>query len=1469
MADDFSPQIAALTAGVPIALLPVRIEARYVNNANELRIRVYPDQIHADAHERELTAAERDAGIVYWRAIFTTPDPKKRKTSPWVTLCRKIGAPRAAWVARALTPTNLAQLGTTKTPTFPTVGLKTAEWSKAARAALLPKRWLVAGYSMPVGWWDAPTNIRFNELFRKWSNEVSSSLDLTIAPDLSATSIPDGSLPLQPSARWLVDFDEAERVGMGVRITSADYHSGITPKDGIAQLYVLGVDWTTPPDDAAALVRDTMSAHVYTDGLSAIVPGTPTNVTAAATAGAAPANDMLVAALDPEQRPSAAQVAGGGADRLWRDLGFPLTPNDLLTAFPAANGNDQLITTHLVNALWEGTLGTFAIDQLRPVMTDALVNDVRDHARRYLQPGGHYPALRIGRQPYGILPIVAGRASVPNDTTFGKMVRWLRQAEGEWKGVGDRVPRMGRTADIGTELTKLLQRLPVSSTVRYRSLILNGTETPALTPFRNAQDAVKSMALSYLSLASQTMPFTSRFLHPATTRVGIPIVDPAASTPGARLSANYLQAIVDTARTGGTIDAIKARQSGAGNLLEALVAGSVARELHRADMRVINNYLLAANRISALPPIGVLNVQPFGFGSVWMPQPVVGTGVSLINHAQVSRVVIPSVTGMQTVRQYVTSKLAPSATVPDDFHVIDDVLRSIEWLGAQPADQLDRCFRGLLDAFSYRIDAWVTSIAARQLAEARVAHPTGVYIGAFGWLDGIKPAATSSSQGYVHAPSLAQAMTAAVLRSGHMAHSDAEHDAFDVNLTSERVDSALHLLDGVAQGQPLAALLGYRFERALRSHSLLLAKYILPFRRLVPLRAPDSASTAPATPSENVSARDVVDGVALLERWSTDRDGMFNALVPAPAADDRQVLSAVLDGLADAYDAVADVMVAESVHQTVLGNGERAGAVLAALDRQETPPSMDFVRTRRTGKSFTHRLLVLLGDETLPAPWSGIALDVRARAEPRLNAWIARLIGDPARVVIAASVTGATETSVTTTLAELAMSPLSLVMASDAPGKSEPSELEERLVARIASKLSAGTPETTIELLDAPPPGSDANVVGLGALRALLRWIFALVTTKRAATANDLALPQDAGDDNLDPNEIAARADALSSAFRAASTTLDSFIGTSPNAAPAAIRDALWAAAALGVRSAVPDVAAAGSPEETDGELLGQATRVRDTMLGSLAAEAALVTAFGTGKGKSVREVCDLHVARMRTLLGPHFPVLPRFTARNGSALTSSNADRATLLGGDELAPIAWVQRMALVRPGVDSLSRVLLGAEMLHGDMPPGGVFVVQLPRVAGESWLALPFGATAPDAEMSIVAASSGAVNFAKPLAGLVCDAWPEVVPSREENTAISFHYDTPGARAPQAVLLAAPPFPANTPWSVNALLESLMEARYVAQLRAVNPADFLWVNSIFPPIWMPASPNSNAAPTQLAGSAPASAASTPTAVPVLGKA
>jgi hypothetical protein len=1461
MAEDFEARVSTLAGGVPIALLPVRLEARFFPAVPELRVRIFPDQIHVDAHEPELTSSERDAGMSYWRQRFAapTPAPATRPTTPWASLCAAVGPARAAWVARAVTPTNLTALGQPVAPVFAPTQLRPSSWSRAARAVALPERWVVIGKRGG------------REVCRTWTNTVSGTLDVTTTPDLGATPVADDALALQASARWLVDFEEAEHAGMAVRISPSAITDGQPLSLGFDRLFAFGVDWTLTPEQAADSLRQLFSSHVYTDGLSVITPGTPTNVTATARPGAPPSDAALAAALDPEHHLPASSLRGTGAERLWRGLGITTAPDDPLTAIPGAATHEQDVASQLANALWEATLGSFLTDFLTPVFPDSRTAQVRDHVRRWLFPAGPFPALRIARQPYGVLPVIAPQRFTPaaQELLEPGLIAVLTKLRVFWEQALSRVPHLGRSTNLDADVTALLQTTPLASSFRLRPVLgpLAVNATTGWQSLAQNQAVLTGILGAYLSLPG--MPDIAGFAaHPTGQRLVVPLVDPQPLVAGARLSKNYLREIADLARTSGSFDAMKTRETTATTVLEALAVYAAQRELHRADMRTIDRHRLGSGQITALPDIGVMPLSEY-VGIEPVPRPAPAAGVWVSTPSEASRVVIPTVTGQATVRQFVTAAIKRGATVPADYRPLSDMLASLEFLSGCPAEELDRALRGLLDAYSHRLDAWYTSLATRRLARVRTtASPAGVHLGGYGWLDDLRPTPPGAavSQGFIHTPSLAHAATAAVLRSGHLAHHDADHQALNLDLNSARVRTAVTLLDGVAQGQPLAALLGYRFERALREHSnLTLAAYILPIRRLVPLRPPGDAPPTPSSsPSETIAARDVVDGVALLERWRTERAALFDALAPLitpqPA---RDALTGELDRLADAYDAVADVLTAEVVHQNVLGNNDRAGAALAALDRQGRPPRLEFLRTPRTGTSYTQRLLVLITDESLPPAWQSIPPDARAKAEPRLNAWIARLIGNPGLVRFAATVTGRTR-ELSISLDQLGLSPLALVMATHAPGHDAPCELEERLLHRFAAQLATPTPQTTLVLLDTAPKGSNPGTVGLGAFRVLMRWTYALITTQRAATARDLALPQDQADEGFDDAQLGARADALATAFSAALHTLET-ITAAPTSTDQALREALWGAADFGVEGSVPPLAPLGGPPPSlRDQLIAQARAVTTTMRTAATREHDLA---GAAAGATPSQRAQHHTQRIRGLLGEQFPVLACFTATNATTLAASHAARATLCAGDDLAPATWLQRLSLVRGGVDRLARVRGAAELLHGGgIAPRDLVLLQLPHTPGERWLALPFTSTAAQAQLAIVAHCSGAVTFSAPLAGLFCDAWSETIPGREETTGIAFHHDAPGARAPQAVLLAVPPAATNPTWSVQAILDTLIEAHDLARIRAVGPNSLEWLGTVLPAILLPDSSSPDIPTANLTGLARKPAA--PTTAPVLGK-
>jgi hypothetical protein len=108
-------------------------------------------------------------------------------------------------------------------------------------------------------------------------------------------------------------------------------------------------------------------------------------------------------------------------------------------------------------------------------------------------------------------------------------------------------------------------------------------------------------------------------------------------------------------------------------------------------------------------------------------------------------------------------------------------------------------------------------------------------------------------------------------------------------------------------------------------------------------------------------------------------------------------LTSTLEQLGDMIDGLSDALTAEAAYQMARGNTSRMASTLSAIAQGDAPPpELEVTRTPRSGTSLTHRLLLMMSATTnLNTPgWLGAQAAARSRAEPLLNFWVAKLLGD-------------------------------------------------------------------------------------------------------------------------------------------------------------------------------------------------------------------------------------------------------------------------------------------------------------------------------------------------------------------------------------------------------------------------------------------------------------------------------------------
>ena len=765
-------------------------------------------------------------------------------------------------------------------------------------------------------------------------------------------------------------------------------------------------------------------------------------------------------------------------------------------------------------------------------------------------------------------------------------------------------------------------------------------------------------------------------------------------------------------------------------------------------------------------------------------------------------------------------------------------LQRLQSMAASPdgVAKLETLLMETIDLFQHRIDAWATGLAYRRLVKRRRAGRGGLVGGYWGLLGRLRAdSITGRTDGYLQAPSLNQAVTAAILRSAHLRHRDT--GAFAIGLDSTRVRRGLRLLEMLQAGLAPGEALGYLAERKLhdRKQDILIFR----LRDLFPLRDPrDDAA---------IETR-LSDGLLFL-------DADIGSLVPAAEV---APLRALQEDLRVEFDALSDIVLAEATHMRAMGRADAANAWLQVLSGDTIPGLPTVLRTRRTGHGSTYRIVVLVKPVD-PKPND----TPRAIAEPALAALAAEFLQGFNAVFVEVTVAGTDGGPDVTRqfrlATDLGLAPIDVMIG----GESE-------VVLRARHRLIALWRDDAATIAQLGPLPDRDLVTFINQTRPLTVALDVGPSSARSMIAKAAELRRAVAQGRtLEPTDLSAAADPairltdererdLLTGTAGALTPRASILADRLNASIAALRSAAGpvVVAARNYRRLVDD----GADAQALVLALADLTALRRT----LDTELLAVSRFAEPAALRPLALDDM-IANPDEIERSIAAMVARLTAK-AAGLTSSippttpptNASAArgrrdalvgalkAALDGDALPILPPLERVAATSPLLDP-SPPRVGSSL--ADWVPVRAKVARIASLFADlPWRAhatadAATGADAPDADEradegiaprarlfgTFVSKSNPAAAAA--FTGFMADEWAEQRPSRLQQTGLAINYDSPQSEPPHVLLLCEPSGPDAPAWSPAGAAAMVAEAIELMKVRALAAQDRPLPGPLFP--------------------------------------
>lgn len=804
--------------------------------------------------------------------------------------------------------------------------------------------------------------------------------------------------------------------------------------------------------------------------------------------------------------------------------------------------------------------------------------------------------------------------------------------------------------------------------------------------------------------------------------------------------------------------------------------------------------------------------------------------------------------------------------------LIKEVKKKLPTLENWQASQLVSEF---MDAFTHRVDIWATAMISWFMKD-KPSFRTGSY----GWVFNLdsKTGYSSKMKGeYILAPSIQHALTAAVLRSAYL---QTKKDAMDthmcINLSSMRARQALRMIDGIKQGMPTGLILGTDLERYLHdAHSTFKEEMdllIYPLRKLFPLTMDIKAKDKGA----QAYSLQVINGEALLNSflstwgnngrissWLETNAGSltwFKELVndfEQQAKDNKDnkgtslftrskqlVLFKLIERMADSYDALNDLLLAEGVHRLVAGDRESFAAIAQFMSKGSgNLPSPAVLDTPVDYAVLAHKVGMALPRVTKEND------SVLLKADPAVGAWIASQMGSLDKVVFYVDYTdGEENSSEKMYLSDIGLAPMEFLYLS-----SYPKVLVQTLEILWREKDWKNRKLGLVRILTGDPAELGSGEMLPTDDKEMLLYEFSLLTDSlssllgcaRSMRPGDI-VPSLAGsdeeDDLVNVEELKTRYESVFNLLQQKKTGLDSFIKeiegkdlTYEMVATAFgwVRDCTLAglinesiaydtALILEGVDPVKQRALYDKILEKQQKFIGQlkaTSKVLETKLESAAAIAV--------PGNAPILTTSAYTEAIQTLTLKNLRVTCRFSV-TGKTLPKE-VNPAKKLGDN--AFLDWVDEISEVRPGM-KLFHELSMLQQIQGESAldrKKGIFQEQAQGKVVDEWL----GCQVTDESLlddtdSLVLFERQEFDEKTDNAGLIFDSWLEYIPFRKQTAGLVYRCDIPDAEAPQALMYVLYPEKktSNLTWSKEVLVNAFRSAETLFKIRTVDP-DQLYAN------------------------------------------